>query len=132
MKHSQPVSRFTCFFQRDVALRNEVSATLRSISLLEIRADGTCRGRSLSTGAAKVGCPPIEESMQIENGTRKFKRPRAQIRTTSIFTVVFQFSIFNFQFEVPCVVAAPFICGSHPTTALPVPMTVQYPNTSPG
>ena len=34
---AQPVSRFSGFFQRDVALRNEISATLTRVRFLEIR-----------------------------------------------------------------------------------------------
>ena len=61
--------------------------------------------------------------MELDHRARELEYPFPQLRTFSALAV-FQFSILNFQFAGGGEAGA---CGSHPTTAFPVPITVQYP-----
>jgi hypothetical protein len=96
MENSQPVSRFARFFQRDVALGNEISATLRRVRLFEIRTNGSSRRRCLRARYTKIRRAFVNAPMKLQDSARKLKRTSAQIGTTSIFPVVSQFSISNF------------------------------------
>ena len=137
-KDAQPVSRLPGFLEGDAAFRNEVRPALRCVSLLEVCADRASSGCGLTTGTSKGGVCLVHNPVKLEDRTSELECPLPDVRTFSSLHEVpppllplidlcrlLSLSIFNFQFSIQPTAGAAATSGSHPTTALPVPITVQ-------